>query len=132
MGKKSRSEATGKPRATFEQSLEQVERIVDKLEDGETGLEESMKLYEQAVGLLRECQAILERAERQVSILVGTDDHGQPVTEPFEGESEQTHSMADVGQRKAMSKPKRATSSGKLRSSETVDDGDMDASGRLF
>ena len=54
---------------TFEKSLEELEMIVMKLEDGDLPLEQSLALYERGVQLSRFCHARLEEAERRIEIL---------------------------------------------------------------
>jgi len=49
----------------FETSLEELERIVRELEQGELTLEKSLELFEQGVKLSRECQERLTQAERR-------------------------------------------------------------------
>jgi exodeoxyribonuclease VII small subunit len=59
---------------TFEQALGELERIVRDLEDGKTGLEESLK----------RCYGQLRQAEHRIIELTGTDAAGNPVTKLFE------------------------------------------------
>ena len=54
----------------FEQSLAELESLVDAMEDGELSLEDSLKAFEQGVRLTRECQQALAQAEQKVQILV--------------------------------------------------------------
>jgi len=54
----------------FEQLLAETEEIVDTLEEGELGLEESMKLYEKGIANLRNCTKILSEAEEKVRVLI--------------------------------------------------------------
>jgi len=68
---------------SFEQALAELEGIVRELEEGKTGLEESLAKYEQGVGLLRRCYAQLQRVEQRIVELVGQDAQGQPLTRPF-------------------------------------------------
>lgn len=63
---------------TFEASLQQLEKIVRTLEDGDLSLEESLKLFETGVKLSRECQERLNQAERRIEILM-QDEDGNPV-----------------------------------------------------
>lgn len=58
---------------TFEAAMTRLEAVVKALEDGKTSLEESMKLYEEGVALVRLCSTRLEDAERKVKIL--TESH---------------------------------------------------------
>jgi len=72
------------PEPTFERALEQLERIVDDLERGESELSTALKKYEQGVALLGRCQAALEQADRSVALLTGVDAQGNPLTAPFD------------------------------------------------
>lgn len=54
---------------SFEKSLEKLEEIVSKLEDGDLSLDESLKLFEEGVKLSRECQERLALAERKIQKL---------------------------------------------------------------
>ena len=53
----------------FESSLKKLEQIVVKLEGGEVRLEESLKSFEEGVGLVREAQKALEQAKNRIEIL---------------------------------------------------------------
>ena len=72
---------------TFESSLEDLERIVRELEQGELTLEKSLELFEQGVKLSRDCQERLNQAERRIEILM-RDNQGRPSVRPFDPESE--------------------------------------------
>ena len=78
--------ANEKPKS-FESSLEELERIVRELEQGELPLERSLELFEQGVKLSRQCQERLSQAERRIEILM-RDNHGRPAVRPFETEGE--------------------------------------------
>jgi len=69
---------------TFEESLTDLEKIVHDLEDGQTGLEESLSLYEKGVQLIKRCNAQLVQAEQRILVLTGADADGQAVVAPFE------------------------------------------------
>ena len=80
MAKKSPNETS--PVAHFEQSLEELEQLVEKMETGELSLEQSLSAYERGVGLFRQCQQALEQAELRVRLL---SDPAQPDTAvPFD------------------------------------------------
>ena len=68
---------------TFEASLEALERIVQELEQGDLPLEKSLELFEQGIGLSRQCQERLSQAERRIEVLLG-DNQGRPVVSAFE------------------------------------------------
>jgi exodeoxyribonuclease VII small subunit len=69
------------PVAHFEQSLDELEQLVEKMEHGELSLEESLAAYERGVGLYRRCQAALEQAELRVRLL--SDPENPETAEPF-------------------------------------------------
>jgi len=78
--------STTKPK-TFESSLEELERIVRQLEQGELTLEKSLELFEQGVKLSRDCQERLSQAERRIEILM-RDNQGRASVRPFDPDSE--------------------------------------------
>lgn len=54
---------------TFEAAMERLEEITRLLESGGEGLDESLKLYEEGVSLIRLCTQKLETAEQSVKVL---------------------------------------------------------------
>ena len=56
--------------ATFEESLKKLETIVDQLEKCDLPLEESLKLFQEGVGLSAVCKQELDAAEGKVQMLV--------------------------------------------------------------
>ena len=54
---------------TFEAAMERLEEITRLLESGTEGLDESLKLYEEGVSLIRLCTKKLESAEQSVKVL---------------------------------------------------------------
>jgi len=61
---------------SFEDAIERVEALIEGMESGEVGLEESIGQYEQGTKLLAHCRAILERAEQRIAKLAA-DESGQ-------------------------------------------------------
>ncbi|SCN47010.1 Exodeoxyribonuclease VII small subunit [methanotrophic endosymbiont of Bathymodiolus azoricus (Menez Gwen)] len=76
--------ARKKSATLFEDSLKNLEGIVEQLEQGDISLEESLKSFEEGVKLTRICQAALQEAEQKVQILL--DKNGQQTLEPFTDE----------------------------------------------
>lgn len=72
---------TASPVADFEQSLDALERLVEKMEQGQMSLEDSLAAYERGVGLYRRCQQALEQAELRVRLL--SDPEQPEAAEPF-------------------------------------------------
>ncbi|MFZ5656612.1 MAG: exodeoxyribonuclease VII small subunit [Pseudomonadota bacterium] len=62
------------PVADFEQSLDALEQLVERMEQGDLSLEESLAAYERGVGLYRRCQTALEEAEMRVRLLTDPQD----------------------------------------------------------
>ena len=54
---------------TYETKTEQLKQIIEKIEDGKTGLDESMKLYEQGAVLVKQCETMLAEAEIRITTL---------------------------------------------------------------
>ena len=72
---------TASPVADFEQSLDALEHLVEKMELGQMSLEDSLAAYERGVGLYRRCQQALEQAELRVRLL--SDPEQPDSAEPF-------------------------------------------------
>lgn len=68
---------------SFETALKQLEHLVAKLDEGDIGLDEAMKMYEQGTKLVKACQKELAAAEMKVEKIVA--DTGE--TEPFDSEA---------------------------------------------
>ncbi|GGZ55013.1 exodeoxyribonuclease 7 small subunit [Lysobacter xinjiangensis] len=62
------------PVADFERSLDALEQLVERMEQGDMSLDESLAAYEQGVGLYRRCQTALEEAEMRVRLLTDPQD----------------------------------------------------------
>ncbi len=59
---------------SFEESMDALEDLVRRLEDGGIGLDESLRVYEQAVVLRDHCRSILEDGERRIRKIMETAD----------------------------------------------------------
>lgn len=66
------SDKASKP-VDFEQSLADLEALVERMEGGDLALEESLALFERGIRLTRECQGALKEAEQKVQILLNQD-----------------------------------------------------------
>ncbi|MEZ5464418.1 MAG: exodeoxyribonuclease VII small subunit [Lysobacteraceae bacterium] len=63
--------------ADFEKSLESLETLVQRMEEGELSLDDSLAAYERGIALYRRCQTALEQAELRVRQL---SDPGDPAS----------------------------------------------------
>ena len=71
---KAKSERSLNEKLPFEKALERLEEIARRLEEEELPLETSLQLFEEGVGLSRECGRRLEEAERKVETLARQPD----------------------------------------------------------
>ncbi len=55
---------------SFENSIKELDTIVEKMESGELSLDESLKLFEKGVKLTRNCQKTLSDAEQKIEKLM--------------------------------------------------------------
>jgi len=51
---------------TFEQAIQQLKGIVDKIEQGEIPLQDSLEQYEKGMALIKHCRDILQKAEKRI------------------------------------------------------------------
>ena len=58
----------------FEEAFKRLEQIVGNLESGDLSLEESMKLFEEGIGLTEDCKSRLEDAEQKIQLLLKNSD----------------------------------------------------------
>ena len=70
---------------TFEESLAALERVVARLESGEVGLEEALRLFEQGRGHLTRCRDRLGAVQERIEELTGAEsaEPGQESRPPF-------------------------------------------------
>ena len=66
----------------FEKALSDLEQLVERMENSDFSLEESLQAFEQGIKLTRECQRMLAQAEQKVQILIQGEDKIK--LEPFE------------------------------------------------
>jgi len=55
---------------TFEQSMSALDVVVRQLESGDLPLEESLKVFEKGIGLVRECEGKLDEAKGKIEQLI--------------------------------------------------------------
>ena len=72
-----------KKEISFEEAIAKLESTASQLEGGGLSLDESIKAYEEAMGLVRVCNSLLEKAELRVKILTEKSD-GSVSDAPFD------------------------------------------------
>ncbi|HHO69249.1 MAG TPA: exodeoxyribonuclease VII small subunit [Gammaproteobacteria bacterium] len=68
----------------FEAALDELEKLVETMEQGDLSLEESLKQFERGIQLTRSCQQALREAEQKVQVLLEKD--GGERLEDFTGD----------------------------------------------
>ena len=68
----------------FEESMKKLETIVTELENGNLNLDESVKMFEEGMKIAKQCNTILETAEKKITILLEKD--GELKEEDFDAE----------------------------------------------
>ena len=71
----------------FEEALEKLEEQVRRLESGDLSLDDSLVVFEEAIGLVKICNEKLEKAEQRVKILTESAD-GTVSDAPFDVNNE--------------------------------------------
>jgi exodeoxyribonuclease VII small subunit len=62
------------PNDSFESALEELEKLVASMEDGDLPLEHALEQFERGIQLTRHCQKALREAEQKVQILTEKAD----------------------------------------------------------
>lgn len=70
---------------SFEQSLQELEELVERMESGDMTLEESLGAFERGIALTRSCERALAAAEQKVEILTAKTEDAP--TEPFDDDA---------------------------------------------
>ncbi len=70
---------------SFEESLGELETLVERMESGELSLEDSLSAFERGIALTRTCQQALQAAEQRVEILTASTP--EAATEPFDDDA---------------------------------------------
>lgn len=78
--------ATDNKELSFEQAMEQLEKIVEQLENGDVPLETAIDLFQEGMKLSQLCGGKLEQVERKIELLIETEQGFQK--KPFAPASE--------------------------------------------
>ena len=69
---------------SFEEQMESLEKIVSELEKGDLNLNDSVTKFEEGIKISKECNKILQEAEKKITMLV--NENGEVKEENFETE----------------------------------------------
>ncbi|MBN1845159.1 MAG: exodeoxyribonuclease VII small subunit [Sedimentisphaerales bacterium] len=76
---------TSNKKMTFEQALGELEKIVEQVEEGKIGLEDSIDQYAQGMQLIKHCRDILEQAEKRIEVINKQAQAAPPPDQAEEG-----------------------------------------------
>jgi len=62
----------------FETSMAELESLVERMEQGDTKLEDALKDFEHGIALTRACRQSLSDAEQKVQILLEQNEQAEP------------------------------------------------------
>lgn len=96
MAKKKRAKKTSTAELPIEESMEELQQIVESLEGGQEPLDESLKKFERGMYLLRNCHQQLDAAASKIELLTGFDADGNPVTTEFDGTATYSSSFTET------------------------------------
>ena len=74
---------------TFEQSMKQLEQIVQELESGDLPLEKAIKKFEEGIQLSKLCAQKLDETEKKISMLL-EDEQGNITEAPFPADDDES------------------------------------------
>jgi len=126
MAKKKSPKSTENESASFEEQVAQLQQIVQQLESGDLGLDESLERYQAGIELLKRCHQTLKVSERKIELLSGVDADGHPVTQPLDEEDETLEDKAEKRSRRRGNSP-----AGKSRT-KSPDHDSVDDERKLF
>jgi exodeoxyribonuclease VII small subunit len=86
MGKRMSKKESEKQK--FEEALEELEKVVERLESGELSLDDSLAAFEEGVRLVKFCNQKLTEVEKKIELLV-KDKDGKLQLKPLEDEEEE-------------------------------------------
>jgi exodeoxyribonuclease VII small subunit len=79
MTNKNKKDDIGK--LSFEQAIKELTGIVEKIEQGDIALQDSLQQYEKGMALIKHCQDILRTAEKRIEKISRTDEESKEAAE---------------------------------------------------
>lgn len=71
---------------TFEEAMQRLEEVVQKLEAGDVPLEQAIELFQEGMALSKRCSQQLEETEKRIEMLM--EENGEWVKQPFHPEGD--------------------------------------------
>ncbi len=85
---KKQSKTDDVKKLSFEQAIETLTGIVDKIESGQVPLAESLEQYEKGMALIKHCRGILLDAEKRIEDIAGDEDESDDESDDEEDEED--------------------------------------------
>jgi exodeoxyribonuclease VII small subunit len=114
----------------FEKDLENLEKIVEALEEGDLTLDDALKRFEEGIRLAQRCEKALSAAEQRIEILTRNADGGLDA-QPFDEDAAEEPAEAPAKEApakpraKAAPKPEPEFAAGEEDHEEAEDDGNL-------
>ncbi len=70
---------------SFEEQITELEKIINELENGNLNLDDSVVKFEEGMKISKECNKMLENAEKKITILLNSEN-GELKEEDFNAE----------------------------------------------
>jgi exodeoxyribonuclease VII small subunit len=83
----------------FEQAIKELTGIVQRIEQGEIALEDSLQQYERGMALIKHCRTILQKAEKRIEKISAeeeTEDRKQKTGDRKQGTGDARQTTDDV------------------------------------
>ncbi len=118
---------------SFEDAVLALQQIVSDLEGGTITLDESLRRFEEGIGLLRQCYQFLERAEQRIEQLVSLDAQGNMTLVPFDATSTVDKQSKTAGKTASKRTPKtKEVECAPPVAEQAADDAGSDIPGKLL
>lgn len=78
--------AKPEPAPSFEESIAEVESIIERIESGEMGLEDQIEQYARGAEMLKRCREVLDRCEQRVEEITAKLDKPAPKADTGAGD----------------------------------------------
>ncbi len=77
-----------KEKLNFEQAMSRLEKIVEAIEQGKIGLEDSIKQFEEGMSLIQHCRTVLTDAEFKIQQLQASGESGVAPSKKVAGDND--------------------------------------------
>jgi len=65
----------------FEESIKQLKEIVERIEQGQIPLQDSLEQYEKGMALINHCRGVLQKAEKRIEKIAKEQESAEPAAD---------------------------------------------------